>query len=121
MKGNNWYASKNNYMKASFPDDTTILFTRVYPSGSRVTFRGRISGTDVKDIVWESPEPDTRKPNKWKPFWVGIRSCDGPLDCLQISNSLYDYPDVKPAGRPPSNSEYNPYTRYEYFSLTADR
>jgi hypothetical protein len=120
MRGTNWYESGSARARVSFPDDSTVLLT-VDTTGYSV-LRGRVTGTSVEDITWESPEPDTRKPNRWKPVWAWVAQCSrgnrvGPLDCIVYSSALYEFPGMKPPSRPVADSEYSPYTRYEYFLL----
>ena len=109
-KGNNWY--NTGYMRISFPDDSTILFTTI---GQNISFlKGKLKGPNVNDIVWEIKEGND---TVWKAVWSKIQSdaalARGPLDSLIYSTDLMA--EIK--GRSMNESEYSSYARYHYILL----
>jgi tetratricopeptide (TPR) repeat protein len=109
--GSNWYGTRNFYLRVSFPDDSTILFSS--QEGNHPILRGSAKGPKIENIAWEmfTSSYGGRSTSGWKPLWVSVNN--------QLDPFMYSEPDIHLKkgtikGRPINQSEYSPYERYNY-------
>jgi hypothetical protein len=93
--GKHWY-DRDYDVKVSFVEDGYITFA----VSNTVWLKGRVAGTTLRDIIWESPLPHGDPHRCW------VRLING-LEKLNFSSD-----------RPVDQTRYNPQRRYQYTILT---